>query len=127
MLNPQQKAAYIHSFRKLNCGICILPGGPGAGKTHFNLFTIAMAQSQQLPRPVMVRGRLERRSPKALFIIDMNSPVDDVANRMTAPYKELGQAEFVVSERVVDPTNKEDNKFQALSEESPTPRILFNG
>jgi hypothetical protein len=46
---------------------------------------------------------------------------------MTAPYKELGQAEFVVSERVVDPTNKEDNKFQALSEESPTPRILFSG
>jgi regulator of nonsense transcripts 1 len=96
LLNPQQKAAYMHGFRKLNCGICILPGGPGAGKTHFNLFTIAMAQSQRLPRPVMVRGQLERRSPKVLFIIDMNSPVDDVANRMTALYKELGMKKLII-------------------------------
>jgi regulator of nonsense transcripts 1 len=34
----------MHDFRK-NYGICILPGGPGVEKTHFNLFTIAIAQS----------------------------------------------------------------------------------
>jgi regulator of nonsense transcripts 1 len=96
LLNPQQKAAYIHGFRNLMCGICILPGGPGAGKTHFNLFTIAMAQSQPLPRPVMVRGRPENRSAKVLFIVDMNSPVDDVANRMVALYKDLGMKKLVI-------------------------------
>ncbi|KAH6631297.1 P-loop containing nucleoside triphosphate hydrolase protein [Chaetomium tenue] len=96
MLNPQQKAAYMHGFRKLDCGISILPGGPGAGKTHFNLFTIAMAQSQQLPRPVMIKGRLERRCPRVLFIVDMNSPVDDVANRMVALYKELGMKKKII-------------------------------
>ncbi len=98
-LNPQQKAAYMHGFRKLRCGICILPGGPGAGKTHFNLFTIAMAQSKPLPRPVPVRGRLEKRSPKVLFIVDMNSPVDDVANRMVRLYQELGMKKSVIRMR----------------------------
>ncbi|EAQ88548.1 hypothetical protein CHGG_05167 [Chaetomium globosum CBS 148.51] len=95
-LNPQQKAAYMHGFRKLDCGIGILPGGPGAGKTHFNLFTIAMAQSQQLPRPVLIKGRLERRCPRVLFIVDMNSPIDDVANRMVALYKELGMKKKII-------------------------------
>ncbi|KAK4142181.1 P-loop containing nucleoside triphosphate hydrolase protein, partial [Dichotomopilus funicola] len=89
-LNPQQKAAYLEGFRRLECGICILPGGPGAGKTHFNIFTIAMAQSQPLPRPVMIKGKPTRRYAKVLFIVDMNAPVDDVANRMVATYKELG-------------------------------------
>jgi regulator of nonsense transcripts 1 len=98
-LNPQQQAAYLHGFRKLHCGICILPGGPGAGKTHFNLFTIAMAQSKPLPRPVMDRGRPEKRSAKVLFIVDMNSPVDDVANRMVRLYKELGMKKSVVRMR----------------------------
>ncbi len=98
-LNPQQKAAYLHGFRKLLCGICILPGGPGAGKTHFNLFTIAMAQSKPLPRPVMDRGRLAKRCAKVLFIVDMNSPVDDVANRMVRLYQELGMKKSVVRMR----------------------------
>ncbi|KAK4040653.1 P-loop containing nucleoside triphosphate hydrolase protein [Parachaetomium inaequale] len=96
LLNPQQKAAYIHGFRNLPCGISILPGGPGAGKTHFNLFTIVMAQSQPLPRPVMFRGRPEKRCAKVLFIVDMNSPVDDVANRMLALYKDLGMKKLVI-------------------------------
>jgi regulator of nonsense transcripts 1 len=96
LLNPQQKDAYLHGFRKLHCGICILPGGPGAGKTHFNLFTIAMAQSRPLPRPVMIKGRLERRCPKVLFIVDMNCPVDDVANRMMRLYKELGMKKSII-------------------------------
>ncbi|AEO67316.1 uncharacterized protein THITE_9964, partial [Thermothielavioides terrestris NRRL 8126] len=96
LLNPQQRNAYIHGFRKLQCGICILPGGPGAGKTHFNLFTIAMAQSKPLPRPVMVKGRPEKRCAKVLFIVDMNSPVDDVANRAMRLYQDLGMKKSVI-------------------------------
>ncbi|KAG7288359.1 hypothetical protein NEMBOFW57_007890 [Staphylotrichum longicolle] len=96
LLNQQQKAAYMHGFRKLHCGICILPGGPGAGKTHFNLFTIAMAQSNLLPRPVMVRGKPQKRCAKVLFIVDMNCPVDDVCNRMIGLYKDLGMKKSVI-------------------------------
>ncbi|KAL2256104.1 hypothetical protein VTK26DRAFT_2177 [Humicola hyalothermophila] len=96
LLNPQQKAAYMQGFHKLNCGICILPGGPGAGKTHFNLFTIAIAQSRPLPRPFNNKGRLEKRCAKVLFIVDMNSPVDDVANRMVRLYNELGMKKSII-------------------------------
>ncbi|GAB1318432.1 P-loop containing nucleoside triphosphate hydrolase protein [Madurella fahalii] len=96
LLNPQQKAAYMHGFNNLPCGICILPGGPGAGKTHFNLFTIAMAQLKPLPRPVRVKGQLEKLCAKVLFIVDMNSPVDDVANRMVRLYDELGMKKSII-------------------------------
>lgn len=98
LLNPQQKAAYMHGFDKLPCGICILPGGPGAGKTHFNLFTIAMAQSRPLPQPVTVSGsgQPQKRCAKVLFIVDMNSPVDDVANRMARLYDELGMKKSII-------------------------------
>jgi regulator of nonsense transcripts 1 len=99
-LNEQQKAAYMHGFRKLHCGLCILPGGPGAGKTHFNLFTIAMAQSDLLPRPVMVRSKPQKRCPKVLFIVDMNCPVDDVCNRMIGLYKDLGMKKSVIRMKV---------------------------
>ncbi|KAK4152977.1 P-loop containing nucleoside triphosphate hydrolase protein [Chaetomidium leptoderma] len=96
LLNPQQQDAYLNGFRKLLCGICILPGGPGAGKTHFNLFTIAMAQSQPLPRPIMVRGRPEKRCAKVLFLVDMNSPVDDVANRMVDLCRDIGVKKSII-------------------------------
>ncbi|KAL2017340.1 hypothetical protein VTK56DRAFT_2313 [Thermocarpiscus australiensis] len=96
LLNPQQKAAYMHGFNHLPCGICILPGGPGAGKTHFNLFTIAMAQSKPLPRSVKVNGRPEKSCAKVLFIVDMNSPVDDVANRMVRLYNELRMNKSII-------------------------------
>lgn len=95
-LNPQQKEAYMRGFHRLNAGICILPGGPGAGKTHFNLFTIAMAQLRPLPRPVKVKGRFEPRYAKVLFIVDMNSPVDDVANRMVRLYNDLGMKKLII-------------------------------
>jgi regulator of nonsense transcripts 1 len=96
LLDSQQKAMYMHGFNKLLCGICILPGGPGAGKTHFNLFTIAMAQSKPLPRPFKVNGQLAKRCAKVLFIVDMNSPVDDVANRMVRLYDELGMKKSII-------------------------------
>ncbi|KAK0741984.1 P-loop containing nucleoside triphosphate hydrolase protein [Apiosordaria backusii] len=92
MLNPQQKDAYLHGFEHLPCGICILPGGPGAGKTHFNLFTIAMAQSE----PIIRFGKSRNEFAKVLFIVDMNNPVDDVANRMVRLYQELGLKKKII-------------------------------
>ncbi|KAK4644188.1 hypothetical protein QC761_302100 [Podospora bellae-mahoneyi] len=92
MLNQQQKEAYLHGFDHLPCGICVLPGGPGAGKTHFNLFTIAMAQSE----PMVRFGKRPNESAKVLFIVDMNSPVDDVANRMVRLYQDLGMKKSII-------------------------------
>ncbi|KAK4097857.1 hypothetical protein N658DRAFT_433170, partial [Parathielavia hyrcaniae] len=116
LLNSQQKAAYIHGFRKLQCGICILPGGPGAGKTHFNLTTIAIAQSKPLPRPVMVHGQPEKRCPKVLFIVDMNSPVDDVANRMVRLNKEIGSKKLVIRMRGWGSEVKASDRLNAVED-----------
>ncbi|KAK4204998.1 P-loop containing nucleoside triphosphate hydrolase protein [Triangularia verruculosa] len=92
MLNPQQRQAYLQGFANLPCGIAILPGGPGAGKTHFNLFTIAMAQSEPRKRV----GKSHNEFAKVLFIVDMNSPVDDVANRMVRLYADLGMKKTII-------------------------------
>ncbi|KAL2129762.1 hypothetical protein VTI74DRAFT_7332 [Chaetomium olivicolor] len=96
LLNQHQKEAYMNGLNNLPCGICILPGGPGAGKTHFNLFLIAMAQLQPLPRPVWIKGKYVHQCAKVLFIVDMNSPVDDVANRMARQYQELGMKKVAI-------------------------------
>ncbi|KAK4182177.1 P-loop containing nucleoside triphosphate hydrolase protein [Podospora australis] len=96
MLNQQQQDVYRHGFRNIPCGICILPGGPGAGKTHFNLFTVAMAQSQPLPKTAKVDGRYQKTFAKVLFIVDMNNPVDDIANRMLRLNHELGVKKSVI-------------------------------
>ncbi|KAK3938674.1 P-loop containing nucleoside triphosphate hydrolase protein [Diplogelasinospora grovesii] len=96
-LNAQQKLAYKHGFTDIPCGICILPGGPGAGKTHFNLFTIAMAQSKPLPKlATKNKDQIPNESVKVLFMVDMNSPVDDVANRMVRLYDDLGMNKRVI-------------------------------
>ncbi|KAK4458386.1 P-loop containing nucleoside triphosphate hydrolase protein [Cladorrhinum samala] len=95
-LNQQQKSAFLDGFRKMPCGICVLPGGPGAGKTHFNLFTIAMAQLHPMPGRNKRKTHQPERSAKVLFIVDMNSPVDDAANRMVRLYEDLGMAKQVI-------------------------------
>lgn len=95
-LNEQQKNAFLDGFRKMPCGICVLPGGPGAGKTHFNLFTIAMAQLHPMPCRNKQKSHQQEKSAKVLFIVDMNSPVDDVANRMLRLYEDLGMSKQVI-------------------------------
>ncbi|KAK4163343.1 P-loop containing nucleoside triphosphate hydrolase protein [Cladorrhinum sp. PSN259] len=95
-LNHQQREAFMNGFASIPCGICVLPGGPGAGKTHFNLFTIAMAQLQPLPQQKHSRPQDSNKSAKVLFIVDMNSPVDDVANRMLRLYEDLGMSKKVI-------------------------------
>ncbi|KAK4175252.1 P-loop containing nucleoside triphosphate hydrolase protein [Triangularia setosa] len=119
MLNPQQKEAYIHGFENIPCGICILPGGPGAGKTHFNLFTIAMAQS----KPIMRFGKSQNEYCKVLFIVDMNSPVDDVANRMVRLYQELGMKKKIIRMKgwgfEVKRSNKLNQAEDAVAKDMP--------
>ncbi|KAK4227037.1 P-loop containing nucleoside triphosphate hydrolase protein [Podospora fimiseda] len=95
-LNHQQRDAFLQGFANLPCGICVLPGGPGAGKTHFNLFTIAMAQLSPITRYRHAQNQDANPSAKVLFIVDMNSPVDDVANRMVRLYHDLGMNKQVI-------------------------------
>ncbi|KAK4112767.1 hypothetical protein N656DRAFT_74908 [Canariomyces notabilis] len=125
-LNPQQKAAYLHGFNNVPCGVCILPGCPGAGKTHLNLFTIVMAQLRPLPSPVRVKGGLERRCAKVLFIVDMNSPVDDVANRMVRLYDELGLKKSVIRMKGWGAEVKFSDRLSAVEEPGEVMHVDFS-
>ncbi|KAK2609483.1 hypothetical protein N8I77_002980 [Diaporthe amygdali] len=88
-LNEQQRQAYINLLEKIPNGICIIHGCPGAGKTHFNLMVAAALQS----RDEIVHSGSESPSPwnnKVLYLLDINRPLNDTANKMARLYDELG-------------------------------------
>ncbi|KAK7729294.1 hypothetical protein SLS63_006167 [Diaporthe eres] len=88
-LNDQQKFAFMNLLNEIPNGICIVHGCPGAGKTHWNLVVAAALQSRD---EIMLSGA---QSPtpwnnKVLYLIDINRPLNDTANKMTRLYGELG-------------------------------------
>lgn len=88
-LNEQQKSAFKNLLDNIPNGICIVHGCPGAGKTHFNLAVVAAMQSRD---EIMLSGA-QSPSPwsnKVLYLIDINRPLNDTANKMARLYGELG-------------------------------------
>ncbi|KAL5628340.1 hypothetical protein BROUX41_003088 [Berkeleyomyces rouxiae] len=71
-LNSDHKQAY-YNMNKIPCGLHFVSGCPGAGKTHWNVLTSVLALSG---------FKADGKRPKILYLIDMNKPVDDVANRV---------------------------------------------
>lgn len=92
--NEHQIVAYRDVLSNLPCGICIIPGGPGAGKTHWNLVLTAAIQSKD----VFWYGPEDKRtrSAKVLYILDINKPLDDTSNKIVKLYKSLGLKKFAV-------------------------------
>ncbi|KUI56422.1 hypothetical protein VP1G_03780 [Cytospora mali] len=80
-LDAQQIEAYKHILSRIPQGVCILPGGPGAGKTHFN---ITVAAALLLKDERLFRGEKSPRASqnKVLFLMDINQPLTDLANKM---------------------------------------------
>ncbi|KAJ4415937.1 hypothetical protein N0V82_007058 [Gnomoniopsis sp. IMI 355080] len=86
--NVQQKFAYKKLLGHIPDGICMVPGGPGAGKTFWNLTVAASLQSKdEIKEPGEVEVTKSRN--KVLYLIDMNRPLTDVANKMVQVYKDL--------------------------------------
>ncbi|KUI74567.1 Regulator of nonsense transcripts 1 [Cytospora mali] len=85
---------YKNVLSNLPCGICIIPGGPRAGKTHWNLVLRAAIQSKDMfwygP------DNMSRRSARVLYILDINKPLDDTSNKIVRLYKSLGLNKFAV-------------------------------
>lgn len=92
--NEHQRTAYKMALSSIPCGVCILPGGPGAGKTHWNLVLTAAIQSKN----IIYHGpdSLENRSAKVLYILDINKPLDDTCNKIVKLYKRLGLKKHAV-------------------------------
>jgi regulator of nonsense transcripts 1 len=92
--NKHQIVAYRSVLSNLPCGICIIPGGPGAGKTHWNLVLTAAIQSKD--EFWYGPENKSRRSAKVLYILDINKPLDDTSNKIMRLYKSLGLKKFAV-------------------------------
>lgn len=92
--NDHQRDAYKAVLSSLPCGVGIIPGGPGAGKTHWNLVLTAAIQSKD----VVWYGpdKFKNRSAKVLYILDINKPLDDTSNKMVKLYKSLGLKKHAV-------------------------------
>lgn len=63
-MDADQVAAWKSKLSDCPNGVCIVPGGPGAGKTFWNLTLAAALQA------------------KVLYLLDINRPLSDVAHRM---------------------------------------------
>lgn len=86
--NRHQRDAYKAVLSNLPCGIGIIPGGPGAGKTHWNLVLTAAIQSKNVTW--YGPDDCSQRSAKVLYILDINKPLDDTCNKIVKLYRSLG-------------------------------------
>jgi hypothetical protein len=73
-----------------------MSGGPGAGKTHWNLVVSAFAQAKR----VVVRNekgeRIGSRGVKILYVLDINKPLDDICTKFLKTYRDLGYHQNIV-------------------------------
>ncbi|KAK2018285.1 nonsense-mediated mRNA decay protein 1 [Colletotrichum eremochloae] len=96
-LNRDHKYVY-DQLRQIPAGLALILGCPGAGKTALNAFIAAMALSQ----PVKERwrdGKQRCRPVKILYLLDVNYPCDDAANRVYRILKDAGIHKSVIRVR----------------------------
>lgn len=86
--NDHQRDAYKAVLSNLPCGVGIIPGGPGAGKTHWNLVVTAAVQSKNVFWHTP--NNCSEHSAKVLYVLDINKPLDDTCNKIVKLYKSLG-------------------------------------
>ncbi|CAK7215300.1 hypothetical protein SBRCBS47491_002435 [Sporothrix bragantina] len=70
-MDEHQRRAYEGLLSKMPCGVALLPGGPGGGKTDWVMTVIGVMQSKSRAR--------------VLYLLDINGPLDDA----TAKYMQL--------------------------------------
>ncbi|KAJ5013936.1 Regulator of nonsense transcripts 1 [Colletotrichum sp. SAR 10_99] len=95
-LNSDHKKVY-EQFRHIPAGLALILGCPGAGKTALNAFIAAMALSAPIQEEV--DGKNVTRPAKVLYLLDVNAPCDDAANRVHKTCKEAGIRASVIRVR----------------------------
>ncbi|TPX18995.1 uncharacterized protein E0L32_011312 [Thyridium curvatum] len=80
-LNASQQRAWKETLSKLPCGIGIVPGGPGGGKTHWVLLLAALVLSC---------------GGKILYLLDINQPLDDATRRLLRLVEDVGKHKTII-------------------------------
>ena len=88
-LNPDHKKAY-EALGNIPAGVHIVSGCPGAGKTHWNTLVAGIASCM----PIL--EETGSRRVKILYLMDVNKPADDVADRMHSLFKDAGLEKRVI-------------------------------
>lgn len=88
-LNKDHISAY-YGLEKVPARLHMVSGCPGAGKTHWNLLVAAIAQAKPALCEEVKDGQTRFRRAKVLYLIDVNKPVDDVADRMHRLCRDTG-------------------------------------
>ncbi|KAK1590855.1 nonsense-mediated mRNA decay protein 1 [Colletotrichum navitas] len=96
-LNHDHKYVY-DQLRQIPAGLALILGCPGAGKTALNAFIAAMALSQPV-KELWRDGKQRRRPVKILYLLDVNYPCDDAANRVYNMLQDAGIHKSVVRVR----------------------------
>ncbi|KAL2883892.1 hypothetical protein SGCOL_000527 [Colletotrichum sp. CLE4] len=96
-LNSDHKSVY-EQLRRVPAGLAIILGCPGAGKTALNAFISAMAMSQSR-NLVRDDGKKIRKPVKILYLLDVNYPCDDAADRVYSTLREAGINKSVIRVR----------------------------
>ena len=75
-MNEHQREAYHGLLSNMPCGIAMLPGGPGGGKTDWAMTVIGIMQSKS--------------RAKVLYMLDINDPLDDATAKYIGLMKNAG-------------------------------------
>ena len=101
-LNEHQMKAYRELLPNLPCGIGMLPGGPGSGKTHFAMTTIGLMQSD-------TQG-------KVLYLLDINKPLEDTVRKYLAMWEAAGTKKTAIRVKAFGTELKNSSKFEEVRE-----------
>ncbi|GJC82766.1 regulator of nonsense transcripts 1 [Colletotrichum liriopes] len=96
-LNRDHKSVY-DQLRQIPAGLALILGCPGAGKTALNAFIAAIALSQPV-KELRRDDKQRRKTVKVLYLLDVNYPCDDAANRVFGMLKDAGIHKSVIRVR----------------------------
>lgn len=134
-LNEDHLAAY-YGLSEVPARLHMVSGCPGAGKTHWNLLVAAIAQAKPAIRVEDNTSGNRLRRAKILYLIDVNKPVDDVADRMFRLCQGVGLDRKIIrmygwpyelrqSEHIDAGARKGLDAALSLSSEGPLPDFTF--
>jgi hypothetical protein len=111
-LNSDHKKAYS-GLASIPAGLHMVIGGPGAGKTHWNLLVAATAMAGEIKEKH--GNRSCQRNVKILYMIDVNTPVDDIADRMVKVCQGAGLKRTIIRMRGWPFELKNSEKLKPIS------------
>lgn len=84
-MDEHQKEAYNGLLSDMPCGIGMLPGGPGGGKTDWVMSVVGLLQS--------------KTTAKVLYLLDINDPLDDATVKYIKMMRGAGLAKRAIRMR----------------------------